>query len=150
MNNPVFRLSHDDAMELVFGEKRRNEMDFSVNENGETTLGGVTAKEFARNAIKEYTDKFKRWRFSQLDAYTEPKRKGTHKGKPIGMGLHKYDASLLSILINDGLGIKVSHVAELSGVSYGVLRKWRTESAFKKQIETNMGQFKQYLEAVRG
>jgi hypothetical protein len=63
--------------------------------------------------------------------YDAPERKGTPKGETIGLSPFKYGAVLWFLQ-----GAKVKEVAENIGVSYGVLRKWRTEELFKKQLDT--------------
>jgi len=72
----------------------------------------------------------------KLKNYMEPQRKGTPKGEPIGFSKQKYQATLL--LMAD---MKQKDIAELIGVSYGLLRRWRTEKKFiemTKSIVTNI------------
>jgi len=64
--------------------------------------------------------------------YPEPTRAGTRKGEPIGFSRKKRRAALLMILYNPPSGLGLNEIAKIAGVSPGVLRKWRTEAAFKK------------------
>jgi hypothetical protein len=68
--------------------------------------------------------------------YHEPTRRGTPRGEAIGLSLKKYRATLSCLTSNDLIAIS----KEL-GVSYGLLRKWRTEPGFKKQIEELIQEF---------
>jgi hypothetical protein len=68
--------------------------------------------------------------------YDEPTRRGTPRGEAIGLSLKKYRATLSCLTSNDLIAIS----KEL-GVSYGLLRKWRTELGFKKQIEELIQEF---------
>ena len=65
----------------------------------------------------------------KINKYREPQRRGTRKGEVIGLSLVKYIAALRSLY-----KVKIKDVAEQLGVSYGLLRKWRTEKVFKKQV----------------
>lgn len=62
-------------------------------------------------------------------SYIEPERKGTAKGDEIGLSKKKYEASLWNIT-----SLKLRILAILLGISYGLLRKWRTEEKFRKMI----------------
>jgi len=84
-------------------------------------------------------DLLRAWVEIKLREYPEPQRKGTPKGDPIGIGAKKYIA-ILFFLTNT----KVKRVAELAGVSHGVLRNWRTEGEFKKQVNTHLDEFAEY------
>ncbi len=70
---------------------------------------------------------------NKLEKYEEPSREGTPKGEPIGFPQMKYLASLL-LLTN----ISLKDLSKSLKISYGVLRNWNSEPAFKKQIEENM------------
>lgn len=74
----------------------------------------------------------------KMDTYVEPERKGTAKGEEIGFSRVKYQASLYGIT-----KVKQKYVAELLGVSHGVIRKWRTETSFKKMTEKHCREFAQ-------
>jgi hypothetical protein len=74
----------------------------------------------------------------KLNNYVEPQRKGTPRGEPIGFSKQKYQATLL--LMAD---MKQQDIAELIGVSYGLLRRWRTE---KKFLEMTKKHCNEYLE----
>jgi len=74
----------------------------------------------------------------KLNSYVEPQRKGTPRGEPIGFSKQKYKATLL-LMTN----MKQKEIAELIGVSYGFLRRWRTE---KKFLEMTKKHCNEYLE----
>lgn len=69
-------------------------------------------------------------------AYQEPQRKGTQRGEPIGLSLNKYHAALLMLY-----DIKLKDIAKQIRVSYGLLRKWRTEERFWKEFLTLADEF---------
>jgi hypothetical protein len=58
--------------------------------------------------------------------YEEPTRRGIPKGKRIGFSREKYLAAMLVGITN----WKLKKIAKECEVSYGLLRKWRTESKF--------------------
>jgi hypothetical protein len=62
----------------------------------------------------------------KLREYVEPERAGTPKGEPVGLSHKKFYAVLLNLTCVD-----LRKVAKRVGVSYGVLRKWRTEQVFE-------------------
>ncbi len=66
----------------------------------------------------------------KVKIYKEPQRKGTPRGESVGFSKKKYIASLFLITKLD-----LQSLAESLDISYGLLRKWRTEDAFKKTIE---------------
>ena len=68
--------------------------------------------------------------------YVEPSRKGTPRGEIIGLSLEKYMASLFMLTSMD-----LKRVSERSKVSYGLIRKWRTEAPFKGQIEKHIMEY---------
>jgi hypothetical protein len=72
--------------------------------------------------------------------FDEPERRGTPKGDPIGPGKVKYAASLFSAIF----GYDLKEIAMGCGVSYGVLRKWRSEEPFKKLVEDHRQGFVLY------
>ncbi len=67
----------------------------------------------------------------KLREYVEPERAGTPKGEPIGLSKRKFHAALLSLT-----SVGLHQVAKEVGVSYGVLRIWRTEEIF---LKTSLG-----------
>lgn len=69
-------------------------------------------------------------------AYIEPQRQGTPRGEPIGFSKEKYHASLLMMVKEKG-----PVLAKLAEVSYGVLRLWKIEPAFQKQVARNKREF---------
>ena len=73
----------------------------------------------------------KSWIDSEMNKYSEPVRAGTPKGDPIGLSRVKYNAALLHVLYPT---IKIKGIAEMVGVSNGVLMVWRTEEIFKEAI----------------
>lgn len=68
--------------------------------------------------------------------YKEPQRKGTPKGDPIGFSKKKYFVSLI-MLTNH----KQKDIAKMAQVSFGLLRKWRTEKQFKEMILNHCADF---------
>jgi hypothetical protein len=66
----------------------------------------------------------------QLVRHVEPARLGTPRGAPVGFSRKKLAAALFALTSRD-----VKHTAKDLGVSYGVVRKWRTEVAFKALVE---------------
>jgi hypothetical protein len=82
-----------------------------------------------RSLIKEF---FR----NELASYREPQRQGTPRGERIGFSTVKYHASLLALLNND-----LREQSGLLGISYGLLRKWRTEPEFKKVVNGHCDKF---------
>jgi hypothetical protein len=70
------------------------------------------------------------------ESYVEPSRKGTPRGEIIGLSLEKYMASLFMLT-----SMNLKRINERSKVSYGLIRKWRTETPFKDQIEKHIMEF---------
>jgi len=73
---------------------------------------------------------------NQLDNYREPQRQGTPRGERIGLSKVKFYASLFALLNSD-----LRAIAKHLGVSYGLLRKWRTEKEFKKVVNDHCDRF---------
>ncbi len=73
---------------------------------------------------------------SKLASYVEPTKKGTPKGEPVGFSLVKYKATLYPLRNED-----VKAQSEALGISYGLLRKWRTEEAFQKLLSQHEQEF---------
>ena len=73
---------------------------------------------------------------AKITGYQEPERSGTRRGDPIGLSLVKFEAALLSLT-----SMRQQLVARIVGVSYGVLRVWRTEDLYKKTIRTLTREF---------
>ncbi len=74
--------------------------------------------------------------FEKLDSYIEPERKGTPKGDAIGLSRKKYEASIYNIT-----SLKQKSLARLLDIPYGVLRKWRTEDIYRKELRKNCAEF---------
>jgi hypothetical protein len=72
----------------------------------------------------------------QLAEYVEPTRAGTQRGDPVGLSRQKFHATLLTMT-----ALPLREAAKRSGVSYGLLRKWRTERLFRAQAESNTTKF---------
>jgi len=70
------------------------------------------------------------------ESYVEPSRKGTPRGEIIGLSLEKYMASLFMLT-----SMNLKRISERSKVSYGLIRKWRTEAPFKGQIEKHIMEY---------
>lgn len=75
-----------------------------------TKEGGELFSEFASDRVREYR---------------EPQKVGTPKGYEIGFSRSKYEATIWSLL-----NAPLRDIAKKLGISYGVLRKWRTEKKF--------------------
>lgn len=65
----------------------------------------------------------------KINTYKEPQRKGTPKGKPVGFSKLKYAATLFMLL-----KYNQKKIAQMLGISFGLLRKWNTEEPFVKQV----------------
>ena len=70
---------------------------------------------------------FGRFIEKKVNDYLEPLRKGTPRGEPIGLSGPKYAATLICLY-----RLPLRKIAEKVRVSYGLLRKWRTEEGFQK------------------
>src|SRR5262245_35287962 len=66
----------------------------------------------------------------KLAGHVEPTRQGTPRGVPVGFSRKKLTAALFAVTSTD-----VKPTAREVGVSYGVVRKWRTEPAFKALVD---------------
>lgn len=66
----------------------------------------------------------------KLAQHVEPARQGTPRGAPVGFSRKKLAAALGALTSRD-----VQQTAREVGVSYGVVRKWRTEAPFKALVE---------------
>lgn len=76
----------------------------------------------------------------KCSSYKAPERKGTPKGHPIGFGPEKYLASLEALT-----NIKQQELAKGLGISYTLLRKWRSEKQFKDLVSGHHNEFIQYF-----
>jgi len=74
----------------------------------------------------------------KLNSYVEPQRKGIPRGEPIGFSKQKYKATLL-LMTNR----KQKEIAELIGVSYGFLRRWRTEKKFLEMTKKHCNEYRE-------
>jgi len=72
----------------------------------------------------------------KMASYQEPSRKGTPKGEAIGFSQLKHTAMLLALTNTD-----LRQVAKNLVISYGLLRKWRTEADFKKLMSSHAEEF---------
>lgn len=67
-----------------------------------------------------------------LEHYEDPKRVGTSRGEKIGMYRNKIAAAgLLSLHPK----LSLQEISKIAGVSYGLLRKWKTEEDFKAKMQ---------------
>lgn len=90
-------------------------------------------KEPARTLLDDFM-------FDRLDKFVPAVRRGTPKGEVIGFSLKKY--STLFHLMRDW---PLKEVAGAAGVSYGVLKRWRTEKEFIRGHRELQAQFAFYL-----
>lgn len=67
---------------------------------------------------------------TETSQYIEPVREGTAKGDAIGLSATKYKSTLLFLT-----NLKGKEIAEAVGVSYGLLRVWRTEPQYRFAID---------------
>lgn len=65
-----------------------------------------------------------------MDHYQEPTRTGIPKGEPIGFSKQKMGCCLLMLS-----HMTLKQISKFTGVSYGLLKKWRTEDEFKRRHE---------------
>lgn len=87
---------------------------------------------------------------TETSQYIEPMREGTAKGDPIGLSAIKYKSTLLFLT-----NLKGKEIAEAVGVSYGLLRVWRTEDLYLSAIEKHVSTFsgmvaKHFVDRVAG
>ena len=80
--------------------------------------------------IKTATTLLDEFLSNKIERYKEPQRKGTPKGELIGFSKAKYSVILYSLT-----SMKLADLSKKTGVSYGVLRKWRTEKPFKDEVK---------------
>lgn len=76
----------------------------------------------------------------KLRNYDVPERLGSVRGEPLGLSLEKYRATFYFVF-----KVQIKDIAEHLGISYGLLRKWRTEDEFKKVMDINI---REYASAV--
>ncbi len=69
-------------------------------------------------------------------AYTEPSRRGMSKGQRIGFSKKKYLATLYMLTADK----QITMAMEL-GISYGLLRKWKTEESFMAMVRKHCREF---------
>ena len=79
---------------------------------------------------------FVRFILQKLNDRMETVRKGTPRGEPIGFSRSKYLATLLCLY-----RLPLREIAKNARVSYGLLRKWRTEEEFQKYIRQHEKEF---------
>lgn len=72
----------------------------------------------------------------KVKSYVEPSRTGTKKGDVIGLSKAKYKAALYMMY-----GNSVQEIASELGISYGLLRKWRTEKLFIEVANKHLLEF---------
>ena len=77
--------------------------------------------------------------------YVEPTREGTRRGERVGFSQRKYRATLLAL--KGDMDLKKD--ATMLGVSYGLLRKWRSEPAFKSLFKQHVLELRGYLRAPK-
>ena len=69
-------------------------------------------------------------------AYAEPSRRGMSKGQRIGFSKKKYLATLYMLTADK----QITMAMEL-GISYGLLRKWKTEESFMAMVRKHCREF---------
>lgn len=73
-------------------------------------------------------------------SYVEPSRIGVRKGDVIGLSRAKYKAALYMLYRNS-----VQEIASELGISYGLLRKWRTEKLFIEVSNKHLLEFSEIV-----
>jgi hypothetical protein len=83
---------------------------------------------------------------SKLAEYVEPTKKGTPKGEAVGFSRTKYKATLYTFRerVLDNTQDMKAQAKEL-GISYGLLRKWRSEQNFKARVSQHEKAFIIYV-----
>lgn len=74
----------------------------------------------------------------RINSFPMPRRRGTPKGQRIGFPREKYVATVYACYHLD-----LRYVAKRIGISYGVLRKWRTEEGFSQAVRDHVTAFTQ-------
>ena len=69
-------------------------------------------------------------------SYEEPSRMGTPKGQPVGFSLPKYSSALLMLT-----SLSLKEIADKLVISYGLIKKWRTEIKFERLIRSQINEF---------
>jgi hypothetical protein len=95
--------------------------------------GSEYFKEMAVRTLRTWLDA------EPLEHFDDPKRAGTSRGEKIGMGRNKITAAGLLILHPM---FSQQEISKIAGVSYGLLRKWKTEEDFQvkmQQLAHNFG-----------
>jgi hypothetical protein len=72
----------------------------------------------------------------KADHYVEPMRKGTPRGEPVGLSYQKYLTTCLTLLNKP-----LKSIARTARVSYGLLRKWRTEKSYIDAVQHHAQEF---------
>ncbi|MFZ5988080.1 MAG: hypothetical protein ACOYWZ_13280 [Bacillota bacterium] len=89
-----------------------------------------------KEEIKKNATLLQKFILKKLGDHKEPSRKGTPKGKPIGFSSVKYKANLFMLYKKP-----LKTLADDLKVSYKLLRKWRTEPAFKELYHLHLIEF---------
>jgi len=114
------------------GDKRQK-MDSEVKEYRERK------KQTAISLVEAYSE-------GRLEGYVEPERSGTPKGDPVGFSRKKLRAVHLMVLHPQTL--KLKDIAEIAGVSEGVIRVWRTQGQFIEAIKEFGSALAQFISAI--
>jgi hypothetical protein len=72
----------------------------------------------------------------KADHYIEPMRMGTPRGEPVGLSYQKYLTTCLTLLNKP-----LKSIARTARVSYGLLRKWRTEKTYMDAVQHHAQEF---------
>jgi hypothetical protein len=78
----------------------------------------------------------------KVEGYNEPTRQGVPRGEKRGFPRKKLYASLLALT-----DATLQDQAKRAGISYDVLRKWRSEPEFKQKVEEHRDAFLRYWSA---
>jgi hypothetical protein len=96
--------------------------------------------------LSELSAKVAKFMNSRLAEYVEPTKKGTPKGEAVGFSRTKYKATLYTFRerVLDNTQDMKAQAKEL-GISYGLLRKWRSDQNFKALVSQHEKEFITYV-----
>jgi hypothetical protein len=97
-------------------------------------INDLIEHQIQKNGISDFIHEFILYRMLN---YLEPTRKGTIRGDKIGFPSKKYHASILVGISN----ATPKEIAKVSGVSYDLIRKWKTEPDFRNQVNEQCSAF---------
>src|SRR5262249_18262949 len=142
----LLQLSRVELQEMISKELQDNpaleEGTAEEAENGDqpkSELPPESAEPLSEKLLPKFID-------DKLSTYVEPTKKGTPKGEPVGFSLTKYRATLYALRerVLESTEDLIAQAKELK-VSYGLLRKWRSEQDFKHLVSRHEKEFTDYV-----